>query len=243
MKLIFSDFDGTLTHNGHLGAVFFDILNLIEANRAKLIIVSGRSLSWGHFFLSHFPIKAVIMEGGGVIVSKSDDGRIHEKLLVSQKTVDALEELTQKLIGEIPETIMSADSFGRKTDRAVEFKDMQAVDVKRVEAFLKREGANFSRSNVHINYWLGSISKSLGVTEYLKDEKTVTPDDMIFYGDAMNDESMFKDFKYSVGVSNISEIIDQLTHKPKLVLEGSENAGINGVLYHLKELFNGSTNL
>jgi HAD superfamily hydrolase (TIGR01484 family) len=242
MKLIFSDFDGTLTHNGHLGAIFFDILNLIEANQSKLIIVSGRSLSWGHFFLSHFPIKTVIMEGGGVIISKSEDGVISEKLLISKETVEALEALTQKLIKEIPETVMSADSFGRKTDRAIEFKDMKDEDVKRVEAFLKREGANFSQSNVHINFWLGDISKSLGVSDYLRNE-SVSADEMIFYGDAMNDESMFKDFKHSVGVSNISEVIDQLKYKPKTILEGPENAGVNGVLYHLKELFNGSANI
>lgn len=243
MKLIFSDFDGTLTHNGHLGAVFFDILNLIEANQAKLIIVSGRSLSWGHFFLSHFPIKTVIMEGGGVIISKSEDGIISEKLLIDQKTVDRLEALTQKLLSEVPETILSADSFGRKTDRAIEFKDMKREDVEKVVDFFKREKISYSQSNVHINFWLGDISKSNGVTEFLKSEADTNPDEMIFYGDAMNDESIFKDFKHSVGVSNISEILDKLTHKPKVILEGAENEGVNGVLYHLKEIFNVRTNI
>ena len=239
MKIIFSDFDGTLTNNGFLSAVFFDILNLIQANQSKLVIVSGRSMSWGHFFLTHFNIKAVIMEGGGVILTKNEDGVIREEVLVSAATVADLETLTQKLLKEIPKTILSADSFGRKTDRAIEFKQMSDKDVQAVEDFLKTNGANFSRSNVHINYWLEDISKSLGVDHYLKNYETgIQAEETIFYGDAMNDESMFRDFKNSVGVSNISEILDQLKFKPKTILTGKENIGAYGVLYHLKELFN-----
>ena len=57
MKVIFSDFDGTLTvASGKLGASFFELLELIEQNQAELVVVSGRSLSWGHFLLTHFPI-------------------------------------------------------------------------------------------------------------------------------------------------------------------------------------------
>ena len=56
MKIIFSDFDGTLTNNGKLGAVFFDLLELIESRHSELVIVSGRSISWGHFLLTHFPL-------------------------------------------------------------------------------------------------------------------------------------------------------------------------------------------
>mgnify|MGYP000963175591 CR=1 FL=1 len=68
----------------------------------------------------------------------------------------------------------------------------------------------------------------------------ISADETIFYGDAMNDESMFKDFQNSVGVSNIISVLDKLTHKPSIVLEGKENAGPNGVLHHLKEVFDQS---
>ena len=125
MKTVFSDFDGTLTNNGHLGAVFFDILDLIQENNSELVIVSGRSLSWGHFFLTHFPVKFVIMEGGGVILSRNKEGQIREVNLVTDAEIDKLEELTQQLVKEVPECIMSADSFGRRTDRAIEFGEMK----------------------------------------------------------------------------------------------------------------------
>ena len=241
MKIVFSDFDGTLTQNGKLGAVFFDLLNLIEVNQSELVIVSGRSLSWGHFLLSHFPLKHVIMEGGGVIVSKNIDGTMVEEVLVYDEEVEELDQLAKKLVKEIPECVMSLDSFGRKTDRAIEFSQMKDEDVMRVENFLDRNGAHYSRSNVHINFWLGDISKSKGVTHFLKHYAPhIKAEETIFYGDSLNDESMFKDFQNSVGVSNIISVLDELNYKPKIILEGKENSGPFGVLHHLKEVFDQS---
>lgn len=241
MKIVFSDFDGTLTQHGKLGAVFFDLLNLVEANQSELVIVSGRSVSWGHFLLTHFPLKHVIMEGGGVIVTKNKDGQMVEEILIYDEEVDELEQLTQSLVKDVPECIMSLDSFGRKTDRAIEFPFMDSKDVEKVEKYLKKNNANYSRSNVHINYWLGDISKSNAAKHFLKHYAPhISADETIFYGDAMNDESMFKDFQNSVGVSNIISVLDKLTHKPSIVLEGKENAGPNGVLHHLKEVFDQS---
>lgn len=241
MKIVFSDFDGTLTNNGNLGAVFFELITLIEANLSELVIVSGRSLSWGHFFLTHFPLKHVIMEGGGVIITRNKEGQLVEEVLVYDEDVKELEELTQALVKAVPGVVMSADSFGRKTDRAIEFSQMSKEDVEKTEKYLSDHGANFSRSNVHINFWIGDISKSNGVKHFLKHYAPhIKNEETIFYGDAMNDESMFRDFKNSVGVSNIMSVLDQLTYKPSIVLEGKENAGAQGVFHHLKEVFSQS---
>lgn len=241
MKIIFSDFDGTLTNNGHLGAVFFDILNLIEKNNSELVIVSGRSISWGHFLLTHFPLKRIIMEGGGVLITKNKDGQIVEENLISAKEIADLAAHTDALCKSVPGTIMSADSFGRRTDRAVEFDDMNQDDVENLRNYLRDNNVNFSQSNVHINFWVGNVSKAKAVEYFLENYAPhITKDECLFYGDAMNDESMFELFPNTVGVSNIMSIIDQLKHKPKVVLEGKENAGALGVHNHLKDLFDQS---
>ncbi len=241
MKIVFSDFDGTLTLNGNLGAVFFDLLNIIKANMSELVIVSGRSISWGHFLITHFPLKHAIMEGGGVIVYKNQEGHIVEENLISDEEIKKLEDITAELKERYPECIMSADSFGRRTDRAIEFAQMSKEDVEKVEIFLIKNNVNFSRSNVHINFWVGDVSKSNGVKHFLKEYNPhVKPEECIFYGDAANDESMFEFFTNTVGVSNIISILGQLTHKPKVILEGKENAGLNGVYNHVKELFESS---
>ena len=239
MKIIFSDFDGTLTNNGKLGAFFFKTLELVAKNNSELVIVSGRSVSWGHFFLTHFPLKHVIMEGGGVIVSKSVDGQLSQKFLVDDETLDYLEQVTQELLAVFPQTIMSLDSLGRRSDRAIEFGMMAPEDMQKIENFLaEKKNIFFSKSNVHLNFWAGNISKANGVAEYFKlFAPHVSIEDCIFYGDAANDESMFEYFSNTVGVSNIISILDSLEHKPRIILEGKDNAGIHGVYNHLVELF------
>jgi hydroxymethylpyrimidine pyrophosphatase-like HAD family hydrolase len=118
---------------------------------------------------------------------------------------------------------------------------MKKEDVDAVELFLHKNGLNFSRSNVHINFWIGDISKSNGVKHFIKNYAPhVEKDECIFYGDAANDESMFEYFPNTVGVSNIINILDQLQYKPKIVLEGKDNSGAHGVFNHLREVLSSS---
>ena len=241
MKIVFSDFDGTLTVNGKLGAVFFELLDLIEKNGSELVVVSGRSLSWGHFLLTHFPLKRAIMEGGGVILSKNVDGVISEECMVSDKELQTLSDVTADLHDNVKETVLSVDSFGRKTDRAIEFTQMSRENVEKAESYLLSRKANFSRSNVHVNFWYGDVSKNKAVDYFLKSYAPhIKKEETIFYGDSLNDESLFEAFPNTVGVSNIITVLDQLFHRPKIILEGKENAGAHGVLNHLKEVFNQS---
>lgn len=238
MKIIFSDFDGTLTNFGKLGAVFFDILELIQKNNSELVIVSGRSLSWGHFLLTHFPLKHAIMEGGGVIVSKNQDGILQEDYIVTIEERMRLKSLVEKMRKDLPKTIFSLDSIGRVTDYAIEFSQMEKEDVDKAENYLLKEGANFSRSNVHINFWYGNHTKFSAVEYFIKNYMPhVSFDETMFYGDSLNDESMFEKFTNCVGVSNILTVLDELTFKPKIILEGKDNSGAYGVLNHLKEVF------
>jgi HAD superfamily hydrolase (TIGR01484 family) len=241
MKVIFSDFDGTLTNNGKLGAIFFDILNLAKDKSSEFIIVSGRSISWGHFLLTHFDLNYCIMEGGGVILFKNKKGEICEETLIYNEDVEHLEKMTLKLLNEVPSVVLSADSFGRKTDRAIEFSQMKDSEIEKAKAFLKANNLNFSRSNVHINYWSGDISKFKGikhlVNHYLPH---IEMQETIFYGDAKNDESVFEKMQNTVGVSNIVKVLDELEHKPRIILEGKDNSGAFGVFHHLKEVFESS---
>lgn len=239
--IYFSDFDGTLTHKGELTREFFELLELISKQGHELVIVSGRSLSWGHFFLTHFPLKACIMEGGGVITYRDERGEIVDEPLVTTSQLDCLQKFTSQLQHHYPHVPLSADSFGRLTDRAIEFHLMEERWVDEVMDFMGREKINFSKSNVHINFWCGDISKYLGVLHFLKTHRPgKKQEDCWFFGDAPNDESMFELFHNSVGVSNISHCLDRLRHKPRIILEGEENEGPHGVLKFIRSLLKSS---
>ena len=235
--IFFSDFDGTLTTNGELTRDFFEIIDYIHKHNYELVIVSGRSLSWGHFFLTHFPLKACIMEGGGVVVYRNETGEIVEEPLVGNEDLDKLTKFTSQIKHHYPHVPLSADSFGRLTDRAIEFHQMEEAWINEVMDFMEKEKINFSKSNVHINFWCGNISKYLGVVHFLKKYRPhLKQEDTWFFGDAPNDESMFELFHNSVGVSNITHCLDRLNHKPRIILEGDENIGPKGVLNFIKKL-------
>lgn len=234
-KIVFSDFDGTLTHHEKLGPIFFDLLNLLNTHKIPLVIVTGRSLSWGHFLLTHFPLQDVIVEGGGARVYRNDK-LIDEELYVEESEVNRLAQFCEILKVDSPHLKLSADSFGRKTDRAIELWDLQdGVFFHHVEDLLRERGVNFSTSNVHLNFWCGEISKYQAVTNFLK-AKNISSDDAIFFGDSLNDQSMFKSFKNSVGVANIEKVMDQLEYRPTIILKGIENEGPYGVYRYLKSL-------
>ena len=235
--IYFSDFDGTLTSEGHLTREFFEIIEHCKKHNKELVIVSGRSLSWGHFFLTHFPLKATIMEGGGVISYKDERGEIVDQPLVDKSEVQRLQKFTTDLKHHYPHVPLSADSFGRLTDRAIEFHLMDESWIDQVMDFMKKEKIEFSKSNVHINFWCGNISKFLGVKFFLEKHRPgVRAEDCWFFGDAPNDQSMFELFHNSVGVSNIKHCLHKLTHKPRIILEGDENAGPAGVLNYIRNL-------
>lgn len=234
-KIIFSDFDGTLTYNEGLGPIFFDIISLLESKKVPLVIVTGRSLSWGHFLLTHFPfLTDVIVEGGGAIVSRSGKF-ITEECLIPESEVERLANFCSVFKKKFPSINLSVDSFGRKTDRAVELHDLQdGVIFRDIENFLRAENINFSTSNVHLNFWCGEMSKYKAVDTFLK-RKNIDETACLFFGDSLNDQAMFKSFHHSIGVSNISKVINQLEFKPKTILIGEENAGPFGVYNYLKK--------
>jgi hydroxymethylpyrimidine pyrophosphatase-like HAD family hydrolase len=231
-KIIYSDFDGTLTAGHRMSPLFFQILDLCEKHKLPFVIVTGRSLSWAHFFMTHFDLPCVVAEGGGIWVERNGN-QFFEKLLVNQSDVEKLEAICVKMKKIFPSINLSLDSFGRRTDRAIELYDLKDPKLmQEVSVFLSSEGATHSTSNVHLNFWVGDINKSKAITKY-NDSRYFKKDELIFFGDSLNDESVFKDFPHTVGVSNISKVLNRLQYKPKTILMGEENDGPKGVLSYL----------
>lgn len=229
MKYVLSDFDGTLTNENMIGPEFLQVLSFLKEKKIELVIVTGRSVSWAHFLLTHFPVHTVIAEGGGVAVSKD----LTLKTYSSSEELSRLDKLSKSLIEEFKEISLSADSFGRLCDRAIELsllKELNLLD--KVQSFLQGK-CHFSCSNVHLNFWLGDISKEKASLDFCQ-LNDISSKDIIYFGDAPNDQGMFRTFTESVGVSNISSYLDQMESRPKYILEGKDKEGAKGVLYFLR---------
>ena len=237
-KIILSDFDGTLSDHTEFSTKFIDIINLCHEKETPFIIVTGRSISWAHFFLTHFEkIKYVISEGGGSLSYKDSNGFIIDEYLVSDDEISWLEKFSQELLKQYPMVRLSADSIGRVTDRAIELFDLKDPKlVEKVKIFMKSQNINFSTSNVHLNFWSGDFSK-YEASKYLLSRffDKVSIEETMFFGDSLNDQSMFKNIEHSVGVSNISEVLSVIEHKPNVILYGDDYKGPSGVLNYLRE--------
>lgn len=236
-QVIFSDFDGTLTCGSELTNHFFKILNLVKKNNIPLIIVTGRSVSWAHFLLTHFSsLEYVIAEGGGVLVRRGKGDDLLNEFLVPKSDLKSLKDFSDDLLNNFVGLSLSADSLGRVADRAIELAEFNlSTDLKlQVEEYMKSKFINFSTSSVHLNFWKGELSKYKACVYLLeKYYPEIKIDHTLFFGDSLNDESMFKDMKFSVGVSNIKDSLSKLEYTPKVILEGEENIGANGVYNHL----------
>ena len=234
-KIVFSDFDGTLTEQGNFSPVFFDVLKIIQDKGAELAIVTGRPLSWAHFLLTHFPINCVITEGGGV-VSEKNEIDFEDQFLVDKSELDHLKNVEINLINGFPGIKLSEDSRCRVTDRAIDLTFLaQFGHEEEIEKFLLFNKINFSRSNVHLNFWSGKVSKKNAI-EYYLNKKNILAENCMYIGDSLNDESAFSAFDHCVGVSNINPIIHKFRFPPKIILQGKENEEILGVLNYLKSI-------
>lgn len=235
-KLVFSDFDGTLTHGHELRPNFFSLLDQCHRLKAPLIITTGRSLSWGHFFLTHLPLKWAILEGGGVVVHAPSWDRLEEFNLVSDDELKRLEEMSKRLLSTFSGLKLSIDSFGRRSDRAIEHFASE-TQKKEVETFLNENGLHYSCSNVHLNFWCGEVSKFKAIEFVLeKFHSSITLDQIVFFGDSLNDQSVFEKVPHTVGVANIKKYLPQMKFHPQTVLEGPENESCDGVCNYLRSI-------
>jgi len=243
-KVVFSDFDGTLTQGRELTPCFFSIMELLKEKGVPLVIVTGRSKSWAHFLLSHFSyIEHVITEGGGVLSGKDHDTvrsyKMWDKLLLPSSEVERLTAFVATFKKTFPNAEMSLDSFGRETDRAIELTYLQEnpEEFEKIKSFLKENNINFSTSNVHLNFWCGNLSKMESIHYFLENYRPdISLEESVFFGDSLNDESVFKGHPQSVGVSNVEKVLHILDHPPQIILKGEDKEGARGVLSYLEDV-------
>jgi len=237
-RIIFSDFDGTLTHGSSLGSIFFDVLAASKQLGAEFVIVTGRSLSWSHFLLTHTNLRAMISEGGGVLSIKQGEDEIFSDIpQVELEQIEALQEFVYKFKKYFTNLPLTADSLGRLTDRAIDLHDLNDQNMPLVMKYMQEHEINFSCSSVHLNFWKGTMSKYKAMQDFLTAYRPgIAMDECLFFGDSTNDQSVFEHMKHTVGVSNIKEFLPRMQHKPKMILQGEENDGPSGVLNFLTDL-------
>lgn len=223
IQYIVSDFDGTLTINGKLSHKVIERIEILS-KKYKIIIVTGRPLSWCNMLINVFPLTAVIGEnGGGYYYKNGDDIRL--QMMTEIDLIDQ-NNLRIDILSKFPNLVMADDNIHRSCDTAVVLDSNYYDVVDDFLEYLKSKNLMFKISNIHINIWKNDYDK-LSATKHLFAHvfNENIADRSIYFGDSPNDEPMFKEVKLSIGVNNIIQYLTNMISHPSHITSKSEGDG------------------
>jgi HAD superfamily hydrolase (TIGR01484 family) len=229
-----------LTTDGILEPETYNALTELPRAGIDFIVVTGRPAGWGQALASITPARAVITENGGVIFVRAGDhlqkiyGVPEHDLPEIRRSMHAA---AAEAINAVPDTRYSSDSAYREVDLALDWNEECSVsrdDAERAAAIIRAADFTAVRSNVHVNFGPKQFNK-FSACELLVRHlyPRVALDEFVYVGDALNDGPVFGGFPRSVGVANVRQLWDELSHRPKFVTESAEGAGVRELVEHL----------
>jgi HAD superfamily hydrolase (TIGR01484 family) len=227
LRFILTDFDDTLTWEGQLPVETLQALARLEAKGIKVIPVTGGCAGWSDMIARALPVEGVITEGGACFIGKTPDKHLTYEFWRKESTMRAeqahlLEQVNQLLI-RFPRLRLARDQAYRLTDVAIDYaQDVNPPAMDEKEACLAELvalGLNAKASSIHINvcskgYDKFSMAQRVLSQVYGLSEKE-QQEQVLYVGDAPNDESMFARFPLSVGVANITKYLSVMQHIPR----------------------------
>jgi HAD superfamily hydrolase (TIGR01484 family) len=221
-KLIATDMDGTLTVNEKFTP---ELLQALQTCKIPVLIVTGRSAGWVSGIVHYLPVVGAIAENGGLFYTE-DTQTLLTPIPDLKQHRQKLAATFDRLKTEFPHLEETSDNAFRLTDWTFDVKGLSQPELQRMDALCQDEGWSFTYSTVQCHIKPMQQSKAVGLLEVLNTQFPLcTPDQIITVGDSPNDETLFECFPYSVGVANILNYCDLMTHHPTYVTQASEGAG------------------
>ena len=245
VRALFSDIDGTMTTGERIEASTYEALEQLSASGMPVVMVTGRPAGWGQAFMKMLPVAAVVTENGGVTFVR--EGRRHHKLYgVPQASLPEwrrrMNDAAVEAMSRVPGARLSSDSKYREVDLAIDWNEEVALsqdEAELVVSLLRKAGFTAVRSSVNVNFGPPHFDKLSACIAVIQKVLGGAPADLtpyVYVGDALNDAPMFAGFPSSVGVANIRQWWDELSHKPAYVTERPEGAGLRELIAHLMTL-------
>jgi HAD superfamily hydrolase (TIGR01484 family) len=239
---VFTDIDDTLTTEGVITSDALQALSDLKAAGLMVIPITGRPVGWSLPFASTWPVNALVAENGAVALLHDASNKQVTKIYQQDSATrshnfEQMQRIAQKVLKEIPGTVMAQDSAGRETDIAFdhsEFHQLTTSQIQQVVQLLQQEGLTATVSSIHINAWFGSHNKWQGAQWILKQltgrDLKQELDQWVYVGDSTNDQIMFEHFTHSVGVANILRFENELQHLPEYIATQERGAGFSEVV-------------
>jgi len=230
IRYVLADIDDTLTLDGRLPAVVFAAMERLQKAGICMIPITGRPAGWCDHIARMWPVDGVVGENGAFYFCYDVQQRkMRRRYFKSEKQrkidFQKLEKLKGVILKKIPGCRVSADQHYREADLAIDYCEdvppLSMEDVDRIVRLFEAAGARAKISSIHVNGWFGEYDKltmtRMLFAEVFKNDLAAVKENIIFIGDSPNDVPMFHFFPNSVGVANILQFKEKITHKPAWV--------------------------
>ncbi len=231
IKYILTDVDDTLTWESNLPVETYQALSDLIAAGYVVIPVTGGCAGWSDLIARLWPVSGVVTEGGACFLQKQKSGKLDYHYWTSANEMQAKKlELLQEVQALLPEFAplkLAQDQAYRLTDVAVDYAQDQSPPLPELrDALLERlhsVGIKAKASSIHVNIWYGEYDKFAMAGRVLSQHYGLSQaqilEQVIYVGDAPNDESMFAKFPLSIGVANIGKHLENMTHLPNWITQ------------------------
>jgi HAD superfamily hydrolase (TIGR01484 family) len=115
---VFTDIDDTLTTEGTITQDALEALGHLKTAGFIVIPITGRPVGWSLPFASKWPVDAMVAENGAVAVLRDTTTNQVKKIYQNNSTTRSnnfqeMQRIAQRILQEIPGTVMSQDSHSR----------------------------------------------------------------------------------------------------------------------------------
>ncbi len=242
VRALLTDIDDTLTDNGRLSSRAYEGLWRLADAGIAVVPITGRPAGWCDLIVRQWPVAGIVGENGAFTMHLAEGRRkIQYHPAARPNAQSLLNDLREKVLGEIPEARIASDQPFRLFDLAIDFAEDEpnlGLDTARkIHEICVGAGAEAKISSIHVNAWFGSYSKLDMSLRFLQNKLGIPESDIlstvVFVGDSPNDEPMFAHFPFSVAVANIDEFRHLLESPPSFVTDSNGGVGFCEVVNHL----------
>ena len=233
---IMSDIDDTLTLDGRMVPEAFQMLQTLQDQGLKVVLITGRPAGWVDHIARMWPVDGVVGENGGLWFYMNQ-GKLVQSYLTDESTRKErrlkLDQLATQILKAVPGRALASDQAFRALDLAIDFcedvppLDDQAID--HIVDLFQQAGAIAKVSSIHVNGWFGEWDKLTGCEAFLQEawglDLPSQKNQWAYFGDSANDEPMFHYFPYSIGVANVRAFLSRMNTHPRWITEGEGGYG------------------
>lgn len=235
IRWVLTDIDDTMTKDGLLVSEAYSTLCELKAAGLAVIAVTGRSAGWGEVHLQEWPIDAVITENGAISYYRKDGAfaeLVHHD--AARNDDPSLVRAAVAAFIAVPRAQPARDNHFRLYDFAIDHAEyisppLSSSEVSEIVGIFEREGCTAKPSSIHVNCWKGSFNKREAACALLREmygyDDRADRSEVLYVGDALNDEVMFAHFPNACAVANVDRWLDLMTSRPAWISDERYGSG------------------